>query len=47
MEKYIAGKRSMECRQKQLGGLVRNKIKHWKKYKIIPVKKYLNLVKGR
>ena len=34
MEKYIAGKRSMECKQKQLGGLVRNKIKHWKKYKI-------------
>jgi hypothetical protein len=34
MEKYIAGKRSMECKQKQLGGLLRNKIKHWKKYKI-------------
>ena len=34
MEKYIAGKRSMECKQKQLGGLVRNKIKHRKKYKI-------------
>jgi hypothetical protein len=33
-EKYIAGKRSMECKQKQLGGLVRNKIKHRKKYKI-------------
>jgi hypothetical protein len=28
MEKYIVGKRSMECKQKQLGGLVRNKIKH-------------------
>ena len=34
MEKYIAGKRSMECKQKQLGGLVRNKIKHRNKYKI-------------
>jgi hypothetical protein len=34
MEKYIAGKRSMECKQKLLGGLVRNKIKHRKKYKI-------------
>jgi hypothetical protein len=34
MEKYIVGKRSMECKQKQLGGLVRNKIKHRKKYKI-------------
>ena len=34
MEKYIAGKRSMECKQKQLCGLVRNKIKHRKKYKI-------------
>ena len=34
MEKYIAGKRSMECKQKQLGGLVRNKIKHRTKYKI-------------
>jgi hypothetical protein len=31
MEKYIAGKRSMQCKQKQLGGLVRNKIKHRKK----------------
>jgi hypothetical protein len=30
----LAGKRSMECKQKQLGGLVRNKIKHRKKYKI-------------
>ena len=34
MEIYIAVKRSMECKQKQLGGLVRNKIKHRKKYKI-------------
>ena len=34
METYIAGKRSMGCKQKQLGGLVRNKIKHRKKYKI-------------
>jgi hypothetical protein len=31
MEKYIAGKRLMECKQKQLGDLVRNKIKHRKK----------------
>ena len=34
MEIYIAVERSMECKQKQLGGLVRNKIKHRKKYKI-------------
>jgi hypothetical protein len=34
MEKYIEGRRSIECKQKQLGGLVTNKIKHRKKYKI-------------
>jgi hypothetical protein len=37
MEKYIAGKRAMECKQKQLGGLVRNKIKQ--KPKVKPLKK--------
>ena len=35
MEKYIAGKRSMECKQKQLGGLVRNKIKNRKSTSLV------------
>ena len=37
MDKKIAGKRSMECKQNNFKGVyrtVRNKIKHRKKYKI-------------
>jgi hypothetical protein len=45
MEKQIAGKRSMECKQKQLEYNVFNKCHY--NYNTTCKKNYLNLVKGR